>query len=580
MSERATEWTRVARADEVAGDGPHALSAGGVDLVAVRARGALKVYEGRCPHQGALLGEGELDGGTLVCRNHRWRFDAATGRRDGGPQCLRACPSELRGAELWVDIGSLRAKAAAATPRRKVADLPGPKARPLVGNALQVDIDRFHLDLEDWARTYGPMFRMRFGLRELVGVSDPDLIEQVLRARPETYRRDSRVEPVFAELGVAGVFSAEGSAWRPQRRLAMEALSQRNLRGFYPTLAKVAERLRNRWASAPAGAVIDIQDDLMRFTVDVTTTLVFGRDLNTLEGGEDGIQRDLAQVFPTFARRLNALIPYWRVIRLPRDRKVDRAIAALRAWLSELITETRARLAAEPERAARPGNFLEAMLTARDDAGEPFSDEVLFGNAMTMLLAGEDTTANSVAWAVHLLCSHPDEVAALRAELDRELGDATVPRDLEQANRLDYATAISNEAMRLLPVAPLNFVQANHDTVLGDVEIPTGTGVVTISRPAATDARWFGAPAEFRPRRFLDGGIDGGAHDPGALTPFGSGPRICPGRTLALVEMRVMLATLYRNFDVERVGDAAAVEEHYSFTVMPSGLKLRIRPRA
>jgi cytochrome P450/nitrite reductase/ring-hydroxylating ferredoxin subunit len=572
-------WTRVARADEIAGDGPHALSADGVDLVAVRAKGGLKVFEGRCPHQGALLGEGELEGGTLVCRNHRWRFDAATGKRDGGPQCLRACPSELRGAELWVDVAPLRDGAAAAKPLRTIADLPGPKARPLVGNALQVDINRLHLDLEAWARTYGPMFRLRFGPREQIGVSDPELIEQVLRARPETYRRDARVEPVFAELGVAGVFSAEGAAWRPQRRLAMEALSQRNLRGFYPTLARVAERLRTRWANTPPGAEIDIQDDLMRFTVDVTTTLVFGRDLNTLEGGEDVIQRDLAQVFPTFARRLNALIPYWRVIRLPRDRKVDRAIAALRAWLSELITETRARLAAEPERAARPGNFLEAMLTAKDDAGEPFSDEVLFGNAMTMLLAGEDTTANSVAWAVHLLCDHPAEVAALRAELDRELGDATVPRDLEQANRLDYATAISNEAMRLLPVAPLNFVQANHDTVLGDVEIPTGTGVVTISRPAATDARWFGSPAEFRPRRFLDDGVDGGAHDPGALTPFGSGPRICPGRTLALVEMRVMLATIYRNFDVERVGESAAVKEHYSFTVMPSDLKVRISRR-
>lgn len=577
----SAEWTRAARAEDLGGPGPHALSAGGVDLVAVRAGGALRVYEGRCPHQGALLGEGELDGATLICRNHRWRFDSATGQRDGGPQCLRACPSELRGAELWVDIAPLR-DGAAATGRtlRQVADLPGPRGLPLVGNGLQLDVNRLHLDLEEWARTYGPMFLMKAGSRRIVGVSDPALIEQVLRARPETYRRDARVEPVFAELGVAGVFSAEGTAWRPQRRLAMEALSQRNLRGFYPTLAKVAERLRKRWAGAAPGAEIDIQDDLMRFTVDVTTTLVFGSDLNTLEGGEDVIQRDLALVFPTFARRLNALIPYWRVLRLPKDRKVDRAIAALRAWLSELITETRARLASEPERAARPGNFLEAMLSARDDEGQPFSDEVLFGNAMTMLLAGEDTTANSVAWAVHLLCERPDEVAALRAELDAVLGDTTVPRDLETANKLDYATAISNEAMRLLPVAPLNFVQANHDTVLGDVEIPAGTGVVAISRPAATDARWFAAPTEFRPRRFLDDGVDGGAHDPGALTPFGSGPRICPGRTLALVEMRVMLATLYRSFDVERVGDPAAVKEHYSFTVMPSDLKVRIRPRA
>jgi cytochrome P450/nitrite reductase/ring-hydroxylating ferredoxin subunit len=564
---------RAARLADLAGDGPFAISAGGEDLVAVRAGGTLRVFEGRCPHQGALLGEGELDGATLVCRNHRWRFDAATGRRDGGTQCLRACPSEQREGELFVDVSGLAATAAA-KPRRRIADLPGPRAWPLVGNALQLDITRLHQSLEDWGRTYGPIFAFRPGPRQYVGISDAAMIDQVLRARPETWRRDARVEPVFAELGVAGVFSAEGKEWRPQRRLAMEALSQRNLRGFFPSLVTVAERLRARWEKS-AGTEIDLQDDFMRFTVDVTTTLVFGKDLNTLEGGEDVIQKELALVFPAFARRLNALVPYWRLVRLPKDRAVDRAIAALRVWLAELIRETRARMAAEPER--QPGNFLESMLAARDDDGEPFSDEVLFGNAMTMLLAGEDTTANSAAWAVHLLCDAPDEVGALRSELDAVLGADRVPRELERANRLERATAVSNEAMRLLPVAPLNFFQALHDTVLGDVEIPAGTGAVALMRLPATDGKHFADPQVFRPARWLGGP----AHndDTSASQPFGSGPRICPGRTLALVEMRVMLATLYRNFDVERIGDAGAVREAYNFTVGPEGLRVKLSQR-
>jgi cytochrome P450/nitrite reductase/ring-hydroxylating ferredoxin subunit len=569
-----TTWARAGRVADLAGDGPFAISAEGSDLVALRTGGKLKVFEGRCPHQGALLGEGELQGGALVCRNHGWRFDASTGRRDGGPQCLRACPSEVRGDELWVDVAALRADAAQSRPRRQIADLPGPRGLPIVGNGLQLDIRQLHIGLEDWARKYGPVFTFRPGPRAYLGVSDAELIEQVLRQRPETYRRDSRVEPVFAELGVAGVFSAEGTAWRPQRRLAMEALSQRNLRTFFPTMVKIAERLRKRW-TATAGTVIDLQDDLMRFAVDVTTSLVFGKDLNTIEGGEDVIQRELALVFPTFARRLNALIPYWRVLRLPRDRKVDRAIATLRVWLAELIGETRARVAAEPGRPA--GNFLEAMIAARDDDGQPFSDEVLFGNAMTMLLAGEDTTANSVAWAVHLLCDHPAEVGALRTELDAVLGDAAVPPDLERTNKLDRATAVSQESMRLLPVAPLNFVEAIHDTVLGDVDVPKGTGVVVLGRIPATDAKNFVDPATFQPARWMEG--IAGAHEASALLPFGSGPRICPGRTLALVEMRVMLATLYKSFDVERVGEASAVTEHYNFTVMPSDLKVRLRPR-
>src|SRR6185436_16768319 len=145
---------------------------------------------------------------------------------------------------------------------------------------------------EEWAAVYGDLYALRVGKLRTVVVSDPALAQPVFRARPETWRRTRKLEQVFIELGVAGVFSAEGAAWRSQRRLAMEALSHRHLRGFYPTLASVADRLRRRWAKAAAsGEELDIQDDLMRFTVDVTTTLVFGRDLDTLGGGQDVIQR-------------------------------------------------------------------------------------------------------------------------------------------------------------------------------------------------------------------------------------------------------------------------------------------------
>ncbi|MCB9570460.1 MAG: cytochrome P450 [Kofleriaceae bacterium] len=572
-------WSRLASTDEVAGDGPFAAAADGGDVVIVRAGGALRVFEGLCPHQGALLGEGELDGGALVCRNHRWRFDAATGQRDGGPQCLRACPVEERDGAVWADLSAL-ARVEAAPPRRRLADLPGPRGLPLLGNALQIDLDRLHLQLEAWAREYGPLYRLKLGSRDMVVTTDTALIEQTLRERPEAFRRDGRVEPIFAELGVAGVFSAEGKAWRPQRKLAMGALSQKHLRTFYPTLHRVAGNLRARWErAADAGAEIDLLDDLMRFTVDVTTLLVFGHDVDTLGGGRDVIQRHLERFFPTFARRLNSVVPWWRVLRMPSDRRTDRAVAALRAWLGELVVAARAALAAEPARAARPANFLEAMLAARDDDGAPFDDDVIFGNLVTMLLAGEDTTANTLAWAVHHLIDLPDEVAAVRAEIAAVAGDAAVPADLDTANRLHRITGVAQEAMRLHPVAPSMFVEANHDVVLGDLELPAGTNVAGLIRPAAVDDANFADAAAFRPARWLDAERGPGAHAPSVHMPFGSGPRICPGRTLALVEMRVVLATVYQAFDVTRVGAADAVHEKFSFTVSPVGIRVRMHRR-
>ena len=418
------------------------------------------------------------------------------------------------------------------------------------------------------------------GSKRIVALSDPKWCDQVLRARPETFSRHSHVAPVFSEMGVDGVFSAEGDAWRTQRRLVMLALAQRHLRGLYPKLHTVITRLKKRWERlADAGASLDVVEELKRFTMDITTLITFGRDVNTVEQGDDVIQRKLELVFPAFNRRLNALFPTWRLVRLPRDRRLDRALAELRAWLGELVVAERTRLAAEPGRAEKPSNFLEAMLSARDDKGRPFSDDVIFGNLMTMLLAGEDTTAYTLGWAVHQLCDSPELVMELRREADELLGTSDVAGDIETANKLTWAGAVANETMRLRPVAPVVVVlEAKVETVVGDLLVPEGTRVAVLARPAACDPDHFVEPHAFRPRRWLS--ETAGAHDVSAHIPFGSGPRICPGRVLALLEMKLLLSMLYRNFSVERVGEAEGVRENFAFTLSPVGLKVRLRRRS
>mgnify|MGYP001000204728 CR=1 FL=1 len=182
-------WSRVARSDEMKGPGPHAASADGIDLVVLRTKDGLKAFEGRCPHQGALLGEGELDGDALVCRNHRWRFSIDGGKREGGPQCLRACPVREHEGEIQADVRDLaEQKAADDRPHRKVRDLPGPRPLPIVGNAFMVDPKRLHLQLEEWGREFGTPYRYKFGPRDVVVFSDLDALQPVLRARPEGLR--------------------------------------------------------------------------------------------------------------------------------------------------------------------------------------------------------------------------------------------------------------------------------------------------------------------------------------------------------------------------------------------------------
>ena len=575
-SETST-WSRVGSAADFTSRGPFAVSAGGFDVVLVNTTAGWKAYEGRCPHQGALLGEGELDGSTLVCRNHGWRFDANSGQRSGGSQCLTPCDVDIRNGDLYVDIAPLRHKrVAASSARRTLDDLPGPKPLPVLGNILQLEQRRLHIVLEQWAQKYGPLYTYRMGPKRVLGIADPELNEQVLRDRPETYRRASVVEPVFAEMGVSGVFSAEGIAWRPQRRLAMQALSLRQQREFYASLRMIAGRLRRRWQRlADAGEEVDVVEEMKRFTVDVTTLFVFGHDVNTIERGNDFIQKNLELVFPTFSRRLFALLPTWRWLRMPADRRVDRALAELRTWLGARIGEARERIAADPARAENPANFIEAMLVARDADGRPFSDDVIFGNAMTMLLAGEDTTAFTLAWAIHHLCDAPHAIAKLRAEGRGLLDDENLPSSMDDALRLDYAGAVANEAMRLRPVAPILFLENTRDVVIGDVAVPAGTWFGLLTRPAVLQDARFDSAAEFKPERWL-AQTSAAHHDAGAHMPFGSGPRICPGRSLALLEMKLLLSMLYNSFDIERVNPD--VSELFAFTMTPVGITVRLAP--
>ncbi len=565
--------------DQFDGPGPFVASAGARDLVLVRAGDGLAAFDGRCPHQGALLGEGEIEGGDLVCRNHRWRFDVTTGRRVRGRETLERCPLRVRRGRVLVDASALETSSVATHGAlRRVEDLPGPTPLPLVGNALALDPARLHTIVEGFAREHGDAFKVSIGPRTFVVLSDRADIERALRARPDTFRRISTVESIFTELGVNGVFSAEGDAWRAQRKLSMEALSQRHLRGFFPQLREVTSRLVRRWSRlAEAGGELDIVSELKRFTVDVTTWLTFGYDANTIDGDDDAlIQRHLEVVFPAINRRLNALLPYWRFIKLPDDRRLEASLAKTQAWIGARVDDARGRLEREPERRTSPRDFLEAMLVARDEHGEPFGDEVIHANALTMLLAGEDTTAGTLAWAAHELSRHPDVAGQLRAEADAALGDDAVVADLDAASRLELAGAVANETMRLRPVAPLIFLENKVDTSLAGVAMPKGTSLLLLMRRPATHAGAFDAPEEFRPRRWLDGAT--GAHEPSANLPFGSGPRICPGRSLALLEMRVALSSIFKAFDVQRVG-ADVVWERFSFTMEPARLRLRISAR-
>ncbi len=454
-----------------------------------------------------------------------------------------------------------------------IRDLPGPGGLPLIGNLHQIRFSRLHLDLETWADRYGPLFRIRFGPSDVVVVSDRATIQRLLVQRPQAFRRTRALESVATEMRLRGVFAAEGDDWKRQRRIVAAALNRAHLENFFPRLVTTAERLRRRWQrAADRGDAIDLCSDLMRFTVDVTISLAFGIDANTLETPGPVIQRHLDKVFPVLHRRVNAPFPYWRYLRMPSDRALDRALDGLEEEVNAMVRTARERMAAKPE----PTNFIEAILAAVEEEGSGFTDAEILANAGTLLLAGEDTTANSTGWAVHYFLRHPEHFERARLEVDRVIAPAHTIETLEQTKQLPFIDAFNNESMRLKPVAPLHVLEPVSDVELMGCHVPRGTTIMMLVRREATREDHFANAGRFEPERWLAGDRPS-PHDPRAFLPFGAGPRLCPGRNIALAQIRTVLAMLVRNFDIRPSG--SGVEERLAFTMFPANLRVRLAPR-
>jgi cytochrome P450 len=453
-----------------------------------------------------------------------------------------------------------------------ISELPGPRGLPFLGNALQIESSRLHLRAEKWSREYGERFRFRIGPREIVVLSNPEAIAAALRERPDGFRRTPRLRAIAKDMGFNGVFSAEGDAWRRQRPMVMAGFDPGHIKTYFPALVKVTRRFERRWQHAAAtGAAIDLQADLMRYTVDVTAGLAFGADINTLESDAEVIQTHLDKVFPALFRRLFSPLPSWRWL---EERRVGRHLKALHHAVAGFIAQARARMDANPQLRERPTNLIEAMIAARDAGGSGLDDGDVAGNVLTMLLAGEDTTANTLAWMIYLLHRHPGALRQAREEV--------LARDLqkyEEVSGLPFIDACINETMRLKPVAPILMLEAAHDTTVAGLEVPQGTLLMCLMRAGATDERRFPDAHAFAPERWLSMSSNSPKR---VAMPFGAGPRLCPGRYLAILEMKMVMGMLLGGFEIESVTtpDGKEAREHLAFTLAPAGLRIRLAARA
>ena len=465
-------------------------------------------------------------------------------------------------------------------PRRRLPDLPGPPGIPIFGNLLQLKRGSAHQTLEQWARQYGAPFRFRAGSRTFLVVTDHEVTAAMLRERPDTFRRSSRLARVMEEAGLEpGVFIASGEAWKRQRRMVMAAFDPAHVKAYFPSLMEVASRLRRRWMNCAAqGQAIDLLADLTRYTVDGVAGLAFGAKVNTIDGREDVIQQHLDRIFPALFRRTMAPFSYWRYVKVGPDRQLPGHVRAIKHAVRGFIADARARMVANPQLSEHPTNLLEAMLAAAAREEGAVNDSDIAGNVFTMLQAGEDTTANTLAWLIWLLKRNPTALERCIGEMKDIAADLSSV-NMERLAQLAYLDACINEAMRLKPVAPYFINEAMHDTVVGDVEIEARTVVWSINRFDSVNEKYFENAHAFEPERWLAGAMHGNDSAKRVMMPFGGGPRICPGRYLALLEIKLAMVMLLTNFEIADVWtpDGKEPREFLTIVMAPVGLRMLLR---
>jgi cytochrome P450 len=399
----------------------------------------------------------------------------------------------------------------------------------------------------------------------LVYLTDPDAIGAVLLDRERVFIKDWTTRSLGPVLG-NGLFTSEGELWRRQRNLVAPAL-HRNQIGAYIEIA--ARRAAEYVASLRDGEARDVKPDMTRLTMEIVAEALFGADLG------DAATR-VARALEEALRAFEALIYTWRRFvpaawDQPVRRRLDDASAALDAVVVEIIRKKRA---AAQLNADGSSDLLSRLLVARDEGGAGMSDQQVRDEVVTMLLAGHETTAMALSFALWFLAAAPEAAARIAAEA----AGARIA-ETDDVARLLAASQAFKETLRLRPPVWLFGREATRDAVVGRFRIEKGEQVLVAPWLMHHDARWFPDPSAFHPERWTEAFED--ALPRHVYLPFGGGQRTCAGLHFALMEGAVVLATICRAFSVERADrNVDDLELSPAITLRPrAGVLLRFRRR-
>ncbi len=457
-----------------------------------------------------------------------------------------------------------------------IKKLPSPKGHLILGHLPKFQTSNKHQVLEEWVEECGELFRINFVGKELLVSANAVINNEILKSRPDKFRRLSKMNEILIEMGVDGVFNAEGKSWKRHRKPVTEALNAQKIKGFhYVLINKTRGLLQKLEKYSENSTIIDIRKEAMCFTIDITTAIAFGHDINAIQDRENEFQKHLEIIFPMINERITAPVPLWRFMKRKKDKKLLRAIGSIESIVHDFIKRTKRKLEETPSLKKEPTNFLEALLVLGEETG--FSDKEIYGNIFTMLLAGEDTTSNTISWIIYYLSQNPKVVSKIREEAIEVYGEDKISETVEQLAKMTYTNAVIQETIRLKPTTPQLYLESNEDVVIENLMIPKGTKIITQTKVPQTQEKYFTNAAKFIPERWLKSECPiYRNHSPEVIKAFGGGARFCPGKYLAINEMLILVSAICKNFNITLSVDPKEVTEQFEFTMYPDNLKIKL----
>jgi len=414
--------------------------------------------------------------------------------------------------------------------------------------------------LREIQRRQGDLAFFRFGPYPEVLVSHPDLVEQVLVTRQRDFSKGRALNEARRVLG-DGLLTSEGATHLARRRLIQPLFTNRVIDTYGRDMVAATRRHVDAWAP---GARIDVHAEMMRLTLGIVARTVFDVDL---DDDADRFGRALDTVLRVMSARMaHPLGAAMYRLPLPTTIRFNRASAHMDRTIAAMI-------AARRRSGVHGGDLLSRLLASGAD-GDALTERDVRDEAMTLLLAGHETTAVWLSWTLMLLDTHRWWETAIVDEISAEVGGRPlVPDDLP---RLPILDRVLREALRLYPPVWLIGRRALRDVPIGDRVVPRDTIAVVSQWVVHRDHRWFPEAERFEPNRWSE------AHTAGlprfAFFPFGGGVRRCIGEGFARMEAGLVLGTILQR--VHLTGTGRPVRPRARITLRPaSALRMTVTPR-